>query len=236
MKIFTDSTKWDDKWFRGLAPSTKLIYLYLCDRSDHAGVWEFDPDLLRLHLNLKEEHYSDDDIEGKLDALCAKVEKLPNGKYWITNYISFQNPKGINRNYNHCMPIYRSLEKNGIDPEQFQQSVMDLGCEGESDPTEDIECTTVMELWNSRLKSLPKIQKMTPARKRKIKSAIKDKTSFTDLFDKVAESDYLMGKVKRWNATFDWVLKPENRQKIMEGNYGSTNRKATSTERHAEGF
>ena len=145
MKIFTDSSKWDDKWFRGLSPATKIIYLYLCDMSDHAGVWEFDGDLMRLHIKLRHEDYDDDTIENLLDGLSDKVTRLPNGKYWITNYISFQNPKGISRRFNHCIPIYRSLEKNGIDPEEFQQSVMDLASEGKANPKDVIQCNTVME-------------------------------------------------------------------------------------------
>ena len=40
------------------------------------------------------------------------------------------------------------------------------------------------------------------------------------LFDKVAASDFLNGVNDRnWTACFDWVMKPGNMVKILEGNY-----------------
>lgn len=40
------------------------------------------------------------------------------------------------------------------------------------------------------------------------------------VFDDVGKQEFLHGKnQKGWTATFDWVLKPANFQKIMEGNY-----------------
>lgn len=39
------------------------------------------------------------------------------------------------------------------------------------------------------------------------------------VMDEVFESDYLRGMVNSWNATFDWVFKPTNFDKIRNGNY-----------------
>lgn len=234
MKIFTDSDKWDDVWFRSLKPNDKLIYFYLLDRSDHAGVWGFDGDALRFQTKL---NVSDHDIESTLDYMHPKIERLTNGSYWIVNYINFQQPKGLSRKFKHCVPIFKSLEKNGIDPEQFSQSVMDLETEGKSPKVDDVESKTVMDLWNTKLgSSLSSITKLTPSRRRYIKSASKEGISFFELFDKVIESEFLMGRSSKWKATFDWVIKPENRIKIMEGNYATANRSGHSTDEHAKGF
>lgn len=53
-----------------------------------------------------------------------------------------------------------------------------------------------------------------------------------ELFKKVEASDFLTGRNGRWGKCgLDWVLKPENLSKIMEGNYdnrSSSSRKAAS--------
>ena len=233
VKIFSETNKWNDLWFRNLTPVEKLIYLYVCDRCDHAGIWEFDPDMLILHTKI--DFINEDSW---LEAFSPKIEKLPNGKWWIKNYITFQNPKGISRKFKHCNPIYASLEKNGIDPEQFSQSALNLETDNKETSDYDVECKTVMDLWNTKCGGqLSQITKITPSRARCIKAATKEKVSFFDLFNKVLESDFLMGREVKWKASFDWVIKPSNRIKIMEGTYGaSENRRSHSAEEYKQGF
>lgn len=51
--------------------------------------------------------------------------------------------------------------------------------------------------------------------------------SVLKVFDDVGRQEFLHGKnQKGWTATFDWVLKPANFQKIMEGNYRDKKAKA----------
>lgn len=236
MKTFTDTSKWDDKWFRGLTPATKLIYLYICDLSDHAGVWEFDGDMMRLHIKIK---YDDEEIRSYLELLSDKIELLPNGKYWIRNYITFQNPKGISRKFKHCYPIYRSLEKNGIDPDQFSQATLNLETEGKENPNIREDAEEAIKLWNNTCKGLPSVSRLTQKRKNLVQNAKKEGIALFELFHKVLDSDFLMGRQKdcTWNCTFDWVLTLENAHKIMEGNYGtSQNRKTLDSKDFASGF
>lgn len=42
---------------------------------------------------------------------------------------------------------------------------------------------------------------------------------FIGLFERVQQSDFLAGKTGSFRASFDWILKPANLQKILEGNY-----------------
>lgn len=40
------------------------------------------------------------------------------------------------------------------------------------------------------------------------------------IFDKVEQSDFLTNRSGKWSGcSFDWIIKPENVQKIIEGNY-----------------
>lgn len=234
MKIFTDTKKWDDRWFRKLSPATKLIYLYICDLSDHAGIWEFDGDMVRLHIGVP---YDDNELKRLISLLGDKVKELPKEEYWITNYIYFQNPKGISRRFKHCAPIYRSLEKRGIDPEDFQQSALDIKDESrESEEAWDAKVMRIATMWNETCKNLPSVTKANIVRYKLILRCEKEKISFLELFNKVVESDFLMGKSTEWNANFDWVLKPQNAVKILEGNYANTNRRSNSAEDYSKGF
>lgn len=77
-----------------------------------------------------------------------------------------------------------------------------------------------VELYNVTCLNLPPVKKLTETRKAAIASAMNDDTDFGELFKKTAESDFLNGKNERgWRADFDFILKPKNRQKILEGGY-----------------
>lgn len=41
--------------------------------------------------------------------------------------------------------------------------------------------------------------------------------------ENIRHSDYLQGKVKDWQITFDWFVKPNNFPKVLEGNYTNKN-------------
>lgn len=42
---FTDTTKWQKPWFRKLKSEHKLLWLYILDNCDHAGIWDVDIEL-----------------------------------------------------------------------------------------------------------------------------------------------------------------------------------------------
>jgi hypothetical protein len=40
-----------------------------------------------------------------------------------------------------------------------------------------------------------------------------------DVFERVSRSDFLTGVSGSWKANYDWIIKPANLQKILEGSY-----------------
>ena len=81
---------------------------------------------------------------------------------------------------------------------------------------------SVVNSFNSICTSLPKVQKLTDTRKKKIKNASKllGSLTFGDVFNMVENSDFLSGRNGKWTACcFDWILNPTNLTKIIEGNY-----------------
>lgn len=86
---------------------------------------------------------------------------------------------------------------------------------------EETDPQNIIDIFNSTCKDLPKVRDLTNDRKKVIKARLKEK-GFTDLvnmFNKVSKSNYLNGYVKEWKANFDWIMKPSNYQKIIEGVY-----------------
>lgn len=81
--------------------------------------------------------------------------------------------------------------------------------------------------FGEHLSALPQPRDMTEKRKRAIQSIVSrggryaEPEFFAKFFAYVAKSDFLMGRgAKPWHGCcFDWLLKPENFQKIIEGNY-----------------
>lgn len=81
----------------------------------------------------------------------------------------------------------------------------------------------LIDAFHLKCPELPRITSFTDKRK---KSVLRILETFTtqqigDVFYKVHESDHLSGRRPNldWKASFDWIFKPENFIKILEGNY-----------------
>ena len=106
------------------------------------------------------------------------------------------------------------------------------------DEQERIDCQSVIDCFNSVCVSLPKVQKLTDKRRKAIKNADKllGGTGFDELFMRVEQSDFLTGRSGSWSCGFDWVLKPSNLTKILEGNYNNKTAKLTAPRNYNEVF
>lgn len=51
-KRFTDTVKWEDKWFRKLPNDMKLFWYYILDKCDIAGIWKFDLELVQYFFKI----------------------------------------------------------------------------------------------------------------------------------------------------------------------------------------
>lgn len=82
-KRFTDTDKWSDKWFRPLSATAKLLWIWLCDNCDNAGVVDPDMELLTFQIGqpVKPDHFAE---------LGDRLQKLANGKWWIPKFVRFQ--------------------------------------------------------------------------------------------------------------------------------------------------
>lgn len=81
----------------------------------------------------------------------------------------------------------------------------------------------VFEEWNRVAERIgkPKVRDATPSRQQAVKARIKQYPleDFVTVFAKVEASPFLRGDRQWQGCTFDWCMKRENFQKILEGNY-----------------
>lgn len=108
-KRFSDSEKWKKPFIRALDAPCKLLWLYILDECDHAGIWQVDFDVAELKIGIKLNQ------EEALKNLGEKIVLLEDGKKWfIPDFIIFQygelDPK--NRVHNSAIKI---LDRNNID-------------------------------------------------------------------------------------------------------------------------
>ena len=88
-----------------------------------------------------------------------------------------------------------------------------------SSPDGELIYTRVVEAFVRLCPELRPPEAMTPARKQAILKANRSLPEWEHLFEEVAKSDFLCGKKKDFIAFFDWLLNPDNAQKVLEGVY-----------------
>jgi hypothetical protein len=84
-KRLTDTQKWNKPFIRTMKAPYKLLWLYILDECDHAGIWQVDVDVAQIKIG---ERLS---IEAALDSFAGKVHPFDNGTKWfIPDFIEFQ--------------------------------------------------------------------------------------------------------------------------------------------------
>jgi hypothetical protein len=82
-KRLTDSAKWNDNWFNELPPDVKLIWLYVLDTCDHAGVYKVSFKSIRFYTGT--ERSETEIIEYLKDRIY-----IADDKWFIPKFITFQ--------------------------------------------------------------------------------------------------------------------------------------------------
>lgn len=101
----------------------------------------------------------------------------------------------------------------------------------------EIDYQEVINYYHHFCPSLPKVTKITDARKKLINARLKD-YSMVELekaFKEAEASDFLTGRNGKWGgASFDWIMNTNNIVKILEGNYRNKEGAKTGIELYRE--
>ncbi|WP_242979666.1 hypothetical protein [Clostridium perfringens] len=166
----------------------------------------------RIHNYIQKDRYKPTLYQGELDQL--EVDKSKN--YQIK-------PLCIGDGY--------SMDTNCIQDGYSSDTQVRLGKDSiDNNISKDILCSTtvqrLIEKWNS-LGLSTTLKTINPGtnRYKMLKARIKQYSEEVvfNAINEIPKSDFLMGKVKDFEITFDWFIKPNNFPKVLEGNYSKTN-------------
>ena len=122
----------------------------------------------------------------------------------------------------------RTVKEPSIEPSPLVEGV-------NSSKVSKLKCDpqAIVDLFNQTLPGLPHVAMLTKDRRAKIKArwdeseVHQDLEFWADFFALVSASTFLMGGesgrdgAKPFRATFDWLIKPSNFVKVVEGNYNA---------------
>ena len=84
---------------------------------------------------------------------------------------------------------------------------------------------SVVDAFNRICTSLPRVEKITPKRRDHIRARGATLEEFERVFQRVEASEFLSGRGGWRGCSFDWIIRPNNWQKIAEGNYAQEHEK-----------
>ena len=146
-KRFTDTEKWKKKFIKKLDPKFKLLWVYILDECNHAGIWEVELEIAGIRLGFD---YMDSD---PLIPFKGYITEIDNGDKWfIRDFIEFQYGKLNPDNRVHASVI--SLLKNkGVYKGLTRplQGAMDKDKDKSMDKDKDKEAIELYELYPKKV-------------------------------------------------------------------------------------
>lgn len=110
-KRFTDTNKWRKGLLRNLPVDMKLVWLYVIDECDHAGVWDVEWDVLQVRTGI-------DTIREEAEKVLGdKIIIFDDGKKWfLTDFIPFQygSLQPSNRFHKSILDLLEKYENKGL--------------------------------------------------------------------------------------------------------------------------
>lgn len=157
-KRFTDTEKWKKPFIRGLQAPYKLLWLYICDDCDNAGIWQVDIEVAEIRVGEQL------NLQKALEVFGDKVIPIDNGSKWfIPSFIEFQYPSGLSENNKAHTGIIKILEKYQNQIDLFKPLTSPLHWAMDMDKEQDKEMDKEMEQDKDKVKrQKPKIEVIMP--------------------------------------------------------------------------
>lgn len=147
---------------------------------------------------------------------AVNLDYQPTTNQQLTNKQPTNNQQSTNNQPQHKNIRSKEIKNNNIDT--------NVSTSVETDPP--IDFVGLLDFWNKTMESanavIPKIKSLSERRKGFIKARVREfnKRAVFEVISKAGTSDFLNGKNQRgWVADFDWIFRPNNFPKVLEGNY-----------------
>ena len=186
-KRMTDTDKWKKRFVRELTPQHKLLWFYILDDCNHAGIWEVDIDVASIRVGFD---LSQDDLPSLFG---TKVISFDNGDKWfIPDFIDYQYGE-LNQNSNVHKSVINLLKKYNL--EGYLK-----GSQRVESTLKDKDTDIVI------VKEKPKAKRFTKPTIEDIKEYCIERNNFVDaekFFDYYSSNGWKVGKnpMKDWKAS-----------------------------------
>ena len=107
-KRFSSTEKWEDLWFSELSSTQKLVFLFLVDKCNNAGFFEFNSRLHSFTIGITEEQYKSSILALNKVLVYSKFKN----KVWIKTFLFHQNNLPLNLENNAHKQIVNLIKGN----------------------------------------------------------------------------------------------------------------------------
>ena len=191
------------------------------------------------------------DREEKEIELCMqffineKMVEIIDDIFCLTNFMQYQNQDGLdkiraqNRERQARFRESRKEKAALLEGSNVTDNVTSRNSSysnSNSNSSSKIPYDSFIDTYNTLCFNLPSVYKLTDKRKKAISAFLKQMTleEFENACERANNTPFLIGKNDRgWKADFDFIIKPDNTAKIIEGKYHSEEPK-NDTERFYE--
>lgn len=163
---------------------------------------------------------------GKLGGRPKGKQNKPSGYPLGCEELSYCEQDGTGSQTNH-KPLTTNQEPEDQQPCDQQAESPDLLGDDQKVKAAQVHIPydQILAAFAKRLPSFPQPRKLDPDRRQAVKAIWTKEEDYgtVDFFDRyfgyVAKSDFLMGETGWKSCNFDWIFKPKNFRKIIEGTY-----------------
>lgn len=140
-KRFTDTEKWKDDWFLSLSNDEKVVWFWLLDNCNHAGICKPSIGLLNFMCRTK---YTEDELIKMMEGRLIKFE----GFWFIPKFLKFQYGTLISK-----MPAVKSVVKELIAKKllDFSRNFIEVPDEEQTEESDNCIVTVPEQLGKSSL-------------------------------------------------------------------------------------
>ncbi len=214
-KRMTDTDKWKKRFIRQLKSEMKLLWVYILDDCNHAGIWEVDIEIASIRLGYD---YTKEDL---LLHFCDKVIPFDNGDKWfVPDFISFQYGE-LNPNSNVHKSVISLLDRYNLQGyikglERVPYEVIDKAKDKDKDKIYPDELNfEAWDLW----KEFRKEQFRTKYKPIGEKAAVKKILNLSN-GDKDIQAQIIQQSIENgWRGLFELKAKKQSNVKTLQDNW-----------------
>ena len=216
---------WQDGWVLSLTPEEKYFYLYLMTNSktSQCGVYELPYKIMEM-----ESGYNRETVE-KLIQRFVDYGKVVYDKdtqeIWLKNWLKY-NPVN-NQNVRIRVEKELSEVKSSTILQEYnieEDFEIELKPEVAKEEKKEPDHQWVVDYYHEKCPKLPRVKRVTNNRKKAVNARLRElgEDDLKKVFDIAGSSSFLNGNNdRRWTASFDWLVNPNNCVKVLEGKYDS---------------